>query len=181
MHRLAISTWRLRICWRHAATAATRKNQGGGGNWTIKERKGLLVRRDCFIVCGLFFSLFAQSLRVRRLSGWDPACFRVSRLFAGGERAVTRASTEWRAKRRRPRSDKCPSGPALCSGLCFCLRGAARSPRRALSRWCGLSASPSWASHEFRWKSVLLRARLAILTWPVFSWGLKLTIPVWPA
>jgi len=37
-------------------------------------------------------------------------------------------------------------------------------------------------SHEFKWKeTALLTAGLVVLVLAVFIWGLKLTIPVWPA
>lgn len=40
----------------------------------------------------------------------------------------------------------------------------------------------SLGSHEFKWKEVMfLTAGLVVLVLAVFIWGLKLTIPVWPA
>jgi len=37
-------------------------------------------------------------------------------------------------------------------------------------------------SHEFKWKeTALLTAGLVVMVLAVFIWGLKLTIPVWPA
>ncbi|MET8523956.1 tripartite tricarboxylate transporter TctB family protein [Nocardioides sp. NPDC004968] len=45
-----------------------------------------------------------------------------------------------------------------------------------------LVVATSWASDEFRWKEALGSA--AILTfgcWAVFSWALKLQLPLWPS
>jgi hypothetical protein len=40
----------------------------------------------------------------------------------------------------------------------------------------------SLAGDEFRWKGVLLNAIvLTVGSWGIFIWGLKLTIPLWPA
>jgi hypothetical protein len=45
-----------------------------------------------------------------------------------------------------------------------------------------LIAVSSLAGDEFRWKGVVANAVvLTIGSWAIFIWGLKLTIPLWPA
>ena len=45
-----------------------------------------------------------------------------------------------------------------------------------------LIAVSSLAGDEFHWKGVLVNATvLTVASWAIFIWGLKLTIPLWPA
>jgi hypothetical protein len=62
------------------------------------------------------------------------------------------------------------------------LFGVLLRPAGLIVALIGLIVVSAIGSHEFKWKeTALLTVGLIILVLAVFIWGLKLTIPIWPA
>jgi len=62
------------------------------------------------------------------------------------------------------------------------LFGVLLRPAGLIVALIGLIVVSAIGSHEFKWKeTVPLTAGLVVMVLAVFIWGLKLTIPVWPA
>jgi len=135
-----------------------------------------------FIVFGLFFAVFAQNYVFGTPQRMGPAYFPT---LLGGLLVLIGAviAASGLARNATPtKIDKFHFGPLLWVLGSVVVYGALLKPAGVLLAMFVLVGISSMGSHEFRWKEVIgLSFVMALLTWVVFIWGLKLTIPVWPA
>jgi len=135
-----------------------------------------------FIAFGLFFALFAQKYDFGTAQRMGPAYFPT---VLGGLLAAIGFVVALTGLGREGQDGKIEKfhffeiawvlGAVVVFGLLL-------KPAGLLIAIFALVAVSSYASHEFHWKeAVILSIVMAIVTWVVFIYGLKLTIPVLPA
>lgn len=135
-----------------------------------------------FIAFGLFFALFAQKYDLGTAQRMGPAYFPtvLGGLLAaiGLVVALTglgRESADGKVEKFHFYELAWVLGSVVVFGLLL-------RPAGVIVAMFALVGISSYASHEFHWKeAVILSIVMAIITWVVFIYGLKLTIPVLPA
>ena len=135
-----------------------------------------------FIAFGLFFALFAQKYDFGTAQRMGPAYFPT--LLGGILAAVGcvialtglgRESADGKVEKFHFFEIAWVLGAVVVFGLLL-------RPAGVIVAMFALVGIASYASHEFHWKeAVILSIVMAIITWVVFIYGLKLTIPVLPA
>lgn len=135
-----------------------------------------------FIAFGLFFALFALKYDFGTAQRMGPAYF--PSVLGGilvllgiviGAGALARESADGKVEKFHFFEVAWVLGAVVVYALLL-------KPAGVLVAMFALVAASSYASHEFRWKeAVILSIVMAIVTWVVFIYGLKLTIPVLPA
>lgn len=135
-----------------------------------------------FIAFGLFFALFAQKYDFGTAQRMGPAYFPT---MLGGLLAVIgfvvaltglgREGVDGKVEKFHFYELAWVLGAVVVFGLLL-------RPAGVIVAMFALVGISSYASHEFHWKeAVILSIVMAIITWVVFIYGLKLTIPVLPA
>jgi len=135
-----------------------------------------------FVGFGLFFALFAQSYQMGSAQRMGPAYFPtvlggllalIGFLIAIG--GLAREGSDGTVEKFHFPEIAWILGAVVIFGLLL-------RPAGVLIAMVALVAISSVGSHEFRWKEVVgLSVVMAVITYVVFIWGLKLTIPVLPA
>jgi len=135
-----------------------------------------------FIAFGLFFALFALKYDFGTAQRMGPAYFPT---VLGGILAVIGIVVALTGLGRESADGKVEKFhfPELAWVLgAVVVYALLLKPAGVVIAIAALVAVSSIASHEFRWKEVvILSIAMAIVTYLVFIWGLKLTIPVLPA
>ena len=135
-----------------------------------------------FVVAGLAFAGFAQQYELGSAQRMGPAFFpTVLGLLLAllgvivGMRGLAGRTVDGRIERFHFDALGWVLGAVVLFGLLL-------RPAGLIVALIGLIVDSALGSHEFRWKeTALLTAGLVVLVLAVFIWGLKLTIPVWPA
>ena len=135
-----------------------------------------------FIAFGLFFALFAQKYDFGTAQRMGPAYFPT---MLGGLLALIGFVVALTGLGREAPDGKVEKfhfyeiawvlGAVVVFGLLL-------RPAGVIVAMFALVVISSYASHEFHWKeAIVLSIVMAAITWVVFIYGLKLTIPVLPA
>ena len=135
-----------------------------------------------FIIVGLFFALFAQSYDMGTAQRMGPAYFPTVLGWLLVVVGIVVGLSALRTTAVEQRVEKFHFGPLLWVLGSVIVYGLLLLPAGVLIAMVALVAISSLGSHEFRWKEVIgLSIVMGIVTYFVFIWGLKLTIPVLPA
>lgn len=135
-----------------------------------------------FIAFGLFFALFAQKYQMGTAQRMGPAYFPTvlgGLLAAIGMLIAVTALGRERADGQVEKFHFAEVAWVLGSVVVFALL---LKPAGVIVAMVALVVISSYASHEFRWKEAIgLSLAMGVLTYVVFIYALKLTIPVLPA
>jgi hypothetical protein len=133
-----------------------------------------------FIACGLFFAVGARNYTMGTAQKMGPAYFPI---VLGGVLAVLGCIITLTSLRGAAATiDRINLGAVAWIAGAVVAFGVLLIPAGLIVALIAVVVISMLGSHEFKWyEAVVVSGVMAVIVWTVFIYGLKLTIPVWPA